>query len=419
MMRRSVPPTDTLVENVGVALSSLRAAPLRSALTILGVVIGVATVVTMATLVRGIQRNIISQIEVAGPTTFYVLKIWSSTPLNPDNLPRHVRVRPDLTAQEARRIAALPEVDYAALWGQILGRLEFGGARSPQVAIFGADDRFTEIQGGALVAGRWFTRQELTGGRAVVVINEQRARQLFGALDPLGQQVLVAGRPAEVVGLYAPPANIFTPPGSEVGAIVPFVMADRQFTIDRTQALWIPVKPRDGVSSDEAQAAVTIAIRELRGLRPRDPNTFDLVAQDQILSTFEQLTGAFFLVMIVLASVALLVGGIGVMAVMMVSVTDRTQEIGLRRAVGATRRDILVQFLIEAGTLTGIGGVLGIVVGLLGASLVSFALGLVPEVPTGIAVIAVVTSVGIGVVFGVVPARRASRLDPVEALRYE
>jgi putative ABC transport system permease protein len=419
MSTRRTAPTDTLVENIGVALTSLRAAPLRSSLTVLGVVIGVATVVTMATLVRGVQRNIISQIEVAGPTTFYVLKAWSSTPLNPDRLPRHIRVRPDLTTLEARRIAALPEVDYAGIWGQIVGRLEFGGERTPQVAIFGADERFTEIQGGELTAGRWFTRQELTGGRAVVVINEQRARQLFGVLDPVGKQVQVAGRPAEVVGLYLPPANIFTPPGSEVGAIVPFVMADRQYTIDRTQALWIPVKPRAGVSADDAQAAVAVALREMRGLRPGDGDTFDLVAQDQILSTFEQLTGAFFLVMIVLASVALLVGGIGVMAVMMVSVTDRTQEIGLRRAVGATRRDILVQFLIEAGTLTGIGGVLGILVGMGGAALMAWALGLVPEIPTGIAAIAVVTSVGIGVVFGVIPARRAAQLDPVDALRYE
>jgi putative ABC transport system permease protein len=164
---------------------------------------------------------------------------------------------------------------------------------------------------------------------------------------------------------------------------------------------------------------VTIALREMRGLRPRDENTFDLIAQDQILDTFNQLTGAFFLVMIVLASVALLVGGIGVMAVMMVSVTDRTQEIGLRRAMGATRRDILVQFLVEAGTLTGIGGVLGIVVGIVGASGVSLLLGLAPEIPINISAIAVVVSIVIGVVFGVIPARRASRLIPVDALRYE
>ena len=410
---------DTITENFGVALSSLRGSPLRSALTILGVVIGVATVVTMATLVRSVQNSILYQLEIAGPNTFYVMKVWSSTPMDPNNLPRHVRIRPDLQLDEVRRIRALPEIAYASLWGQIIGSLEYGGTRTPQVAIFGADDRFTEIQGGELVGGRWFTRQELTGGRAVVVLNANRARQLFGNIDPLGRTVQIAGRPAEVVGLYEPPANIFTPPGSEVGAIVPFIMADRQFRLDKTQALWIPVKPHEGVRMRDAQGAVTIALREMRGLRPRDENTFDLIAQDQILDTFNQLTGAFFLVMIVLASVALLVGGIGVMAVMMVSVTDRTQEIGLRRAMGATRRDILVQFLVEAGTLTGIGGVLGIVVGIIGASGVSLLLGLAPEIPINISAIAVVVSIAIGVVFGVIPARRASRLIPVDALRYE
>jgi putative ABC transport system permease protein len=411
--------TDTIAENFGVAISSLRASPLRSALTILGVVIGVATVVTMATIVRGVQNNIMYQLEIAGPNTFYVLKVWSSTPMNPDALPRYVRIRPDLTTAEARRIASLPEISYAAVWGQILGRLEYGGSRTPQVAIFGADDRFTEIQGGELTAGRWFTRQELVGGRAVVVVNANRARQLFGNINPLGRTIQVAGRPAEVVGLYQPPSNIFTPPGSEVGAIVPFIMADRQFRIDKSQALWIPVKPRDGVRMSDAQSAVTVALREMRGLRPVDRNSFDLVAQDQILDTFNQLTGAFFLVMIVLASVALLVGGIGVMAVMMVSVTDRTQEIGLRRAMGATRRDILVQFLVEAGTLTGIGGVLGMIVGIVAASGVSLLLGLTPEIPATISAIAVVVSIAIGIIFGVIPARRASRLIPVDALRYE
>jgi putative ABC transport system permease protein len=411
--------TDTIAENFGVAISSLRASPLRSALTILGVVIGVATVVTMATIVRGVQNNIMYQLEIAGPNTFYVLKVWSSTPMNPDALPRYVRIRPDLTTAEARRIASLPEISYAAVWGQILGRLEYGGSRTPQVAIFGADDRFTEIQGGELTAGRWFTRQELVGGRAVVVVNANRARQLFGNISPLGRTIQVAGRPAEVVGLYQPPSNIFTPPGSEVGAIVPFIMADRQYRIDKSQALWIPVKPRDGVRMSDAQSAVTVALREMRGLRPVDRNSFDLVAQDQILDTFNQLTGAFFLVMIVLASVALLVGGIGVMAVMMVSVTDRTQEIGLRRAMGATRRDILVQFLVEAGTLTGIGGVLGMIVGIVAASGVSLLLGLTPEIPAAISAIAVVVSIAIGIIFGVIPARRASRLIPVDALRYE
>jgi putative ABC transport system permease protein len=418
-MMRTLFRGDSVVENFGVALTAIRASKLRSGLTILGVVIGVSTVVTMATIVRGIQNNILYQLEIAGPTTFYVMKVWSTTPLNPDALPKHVRIRPDIKPAEAEAIATLPEIGYASIWSQIIGTIEFAGQRTSQTTIYGADEHFTQIMGGQLVAGRWFTRQELTGGRAVVVVNETRARQLFGHVNPLGREVRVAGRPAEIVGLYLPPANIFTPAGSETGAIVPYVMSDRQFRLDKTSGVFICVKPRDGVTVDAAQEAVTVALRELRHLRPRDGNTFDLITQDQILDTFNQLTGAFFIVMIVLASVALLVGGIGVMAVMMVSVTDRTHEIGLRRSCGATRRDILIQFLVEAGTLTGIGGVIGIAVGLVAAAGVTSLLGLVPEIPYRITGIAVAVSVGIGLVFGVVPARKAARLDPVDALRYE
>jgi putative ABC transport system permease protein len=410
---------DQYRENLGIAMETLRVAKLRSALTILGVVIGVATVMTMASLVEGLRAQIIRTVEVAGPTTFYVLKVYSSTPINPDNPPAYVRIRPDLRLEEADRIRRLPEIGYAALWGQTVGRLAYGGERTQPVAIFGADDGFTEVQGGELVEGRWFTRSELMSGSAVIVVQEALARRLFGRESVLGKTVQVGGRPAVVIGLYQPPENIFAPQGSETGAILPFRMLDAQYRIDRTNALWIPVKPRAGVTVEAAQEAVTIALREMRRLRPAQRNNFDLVTSDQILDIFNQLTGVFFVVMIVLASVALLVGGIGVMAIMMVSVTDRTREIGVRKALGATRGDILVQFLIEAATLTGIGGIIGIAVGFGAARLVGLALDLSATPPPGLTLIAVVVSVGIGVVFGVLPARRAARLDPVEALRYE
>src|SRR5687768_7985116 len=149
---------DQLRENLSTAFDALRTSKLRSALTILGVVIGVATVMSMAAIVRGIQRQIVRTIEIAGPTTFYVVKVYSQTPLNPDALPKWVRIRPDLSKREADRIAELPEVSYGAIWAQVLARLEYKGQRSQPTQVFGADDRFTEIQGGDLAAGRWFTR---------------------------------------------------------------------------------------------------------------------------------------------------------------------------------------------------------------------------------------------------------------------
>jgi putative ABC transport system permease protein len=410
---------DRVRENLAIALDALRSSKLRSFLTILGVVIGVSTVMAMAAIVSGIRSQIVRTIEVAGPTTFYVMKKYSETPLNPDNLPRDVRIRPDLTTEEAERIAGLPEIHYASLWAQVFGRLEYKGQRTQPMTIFGADDGFTEVQGGDLVSGRWFTRAELSSGAAVVVVQEDAARRLFGRESILGKTIRVSGRPATVIGLYQPPANIFAPAGSEVGAIIPYRMADRQYTIDRTNALWINVKPADGVSVAAAQAAVIVELRSMRKLRPGQINTFDLMTQDQILDIFNKLTSTFFVVMIVLSAVSLMVGGIGVMAIMMVSVTDRTREIGVRKALGATRRDIMLQFLIEAATLTGAGGVIGIVIGLAFGRLITLLMNIDAQTPLLLTAIAVAVSVSIGVVFGLLPARRAARLDPVDALRYE
>jgi putative ABC transport system permease protein len=369
--------------------------------------------------VQGVRDQIVNTIEVAGPTTFYVLKKFSQTPLNPDDLPKDVRIRPDLTEAEVERIRLLPEIGYVSLWAQTLARIEADGVRSQGVAVFGADDGFTQIQGGELVTGRWFTRAEILGGAPVVVLQTETARSLFGNEQMMGRTVRIGGRVLQVIGLWEEPGNIFAPPGQAVGAIVPYRFMDRAYTIDRTNALFMPIKPRAGVKVAEAQSAVEMVLREARHLRPGSGNTFDLVTQDQILDTFNSITDVFFLVMIVLSGVALLVGGIGVMAIMTVSVTSRTREIGVRKALGATKRDILLQFLVEASTLTGIGGAIGILVGLLLGRVASVALDVDAPVPITLTVIAVVVSVGIGILFGMIPAQRAARLDPIEALRYE
>ncbi|MBA3340505.1 MAG: ABC transporter permease [Gemmatimonadaceae bacterium] len=405
--------------NIAVALDTLRANKLRSGLTILGVVLGVSTVMMMAAIVQGIKEQIVSTIEIAGPTTFYVVKVFSQTPVNPDQLPKWIRVRPDLSDDEARRLEMLPEVAYSGIWGQAQGRLEYKGTRTQNLLIQGADNGFPEIQGGELVAGRWFTRGELVSGAAVAVLEEDAARKVFATENPIDKQVKLGGRPAQVVGLYQKAGNIFEPPGQAIGAIVPYLMLDHQFQLDKTNAVFIPVKPRKGITTAQAQEAVTIALREMRRLRPADRNNFDLITQDQILDTFNKISGVFFLVMIVLSSVGLMVGGIGVMAIMMVSVTNRTREIGVRKAVGATQREILLQFLVEAATLTGIGGMLGILVGLTLGRLVTTFMNIDAGIPVALTVVAVTVSVGIGIVFGMIPARRAARLDPIEALRHE
>jgi putative ABC transport system permease protein len=406
-----------LGENIRIALDTMRTSKMRSALTILGVVIGVATVMAMAAIVQGVRDQILHTLEIAGPTTFYVVK--TSTPTNPNQLPAAIRDRPDVAPREATAVATLPRIEYAAIWGQTMGRVEYRGIRTQQVAVFGADNGFPEVQGGDLLAGRWFTRAELAGGAGVAVLDQDVARRLFGREDPLDKVVRVGGWPARVIGVYEQPANIFSPPGQATGAILPYAMLDHDFQFDRTNALWIVVKPRPGVTVEQAQEDVLTVLRRLRHLRPSQPNSFDLMTQDQILDTFNKITGVFFLVMIVLSAVALMVGGIGVMAIMMVSVTDRTREIGVRKALGATHRDIMLQFLTEAATLTGIGGAIGIVLGLGMGRLATMMMNIEATTPVRYTLIAVAVSVSIGLVFGLLPANRAAKMDPVEALRYE
>jgi putative ABC transport system permease protein len=266
---------------------------LRSSLTVLGIVIGVATVMAMASIVQGIRGQIFNSLEVVGPTTFRIVRFFSSTPLNPDALPREVRIRPVLHADEAEAIADLPEIGYAAIWLAVLERLEYEGVRSQVTVVYGADDRFMEILGGGIISGRTFTPTEVRAGTPVVIIEEEAAANVFGRIDPIGRTMRVGGRALRVVGVYRKPENIFQPPGQEISAILPFRTAERSFRYDETNSLIILVKPYADVTVARAMDAVTVQLRRMRGLRPADPNTFDLITSDQILSIFNRLTGVF------------------------------------------------------------------------------------------------------------------------------
>src|SRR6267154_2095519 len=285
----------SLHEGWRIALEQLQANKLRSALTVLGVVIGIATVMSMASIVAG-----------------------------------------------------FPEIHYAAIWTQLFERFEYGGNHTRILGVFGADDRFMEILGGGIAAGRSFTAAELRGGDPIAIVEQRTVDRLFGAINPLGRVVRIGGHPFKILGVWQRPTNIFEVPGTpEIAAIMPFEAARRNFIIDEWNGLIILVKPKPEVSVNRAMEAAILTLRRTRGLRVGEPNTFDLLTSDQVLSIFDSLTFAFFFVMLVLSSIALMVGGIGVMAIMMVSVTGRTREIGLRKAMGATRRDVLWQFLVE------------------------------------------------------------------------
>jgi len=406
-------------EGVRLALDSLQANKLRSFLTILGVVIGVATVMAMASIVQGIRTQIFNTLNAAVPNSFYIFRYFSQTPLNPDHLPYEVRIRPIVNEEDAAAVARTPAIRHAALWCRFFGRMDYLGVRSQPIQVFGADDHFMEIQGGTLARGRFFTPAEMRSGDYVIVLESELAGKLFGRLDPLERQVRIGTRSLRVIGLWQRPENIFRPPGVSEGGVIPYRAAKQGFPFSDTNDLFIVAMGDPGLPIAQVKDQATIAMRRSRGLRPGMPNTFDMLTQDQILEIMNKLTGAFFLVMVALSGVGLMVGGIGVMAIMMVSVTNRTREIGTRKALGATRREILWQFLVEAATLTLIGGLIGILFGLVAGEGLKAVLQLQSGVPVWSAVLATLVSIGIGLVFGLYPANRAARMDPVEALRYE
>ncbi|MBA2291265.1 MAG: ABC transporter permease [Gemmatimonadales bacterium] len=406
-------------EGIVLAFDTMRVSKLRSALTILGVIIGVTTVMVMASLVNGIQTQIVNAVENAAPQTFYVMRFMSTIPLNPDRLPPEVKARKVLDESDAEALRSADQIRYAGLWIQTFGRMEREAISSQNLTLFAADNSFLDIRGGTLVRGRFFSKGELAAGTPVAVIEQTLADLLFGRNDPIGEVVRMSGRSFTVIGVYVKPDNIFQPPGTEEGAVVPYRAGKSRFRYDETQGLFIAVLGQRDMPISLATDAATVTLRRARGLRPGQPNSFDVITQDQVLDTMESLTSAFFLVMIALSSVALLVGGIGVMAIMMVSVTDRTHEIGIRKALGATKNEILWQFLVEAATLTGTGGALGIVSGLAIGGLLKLIIGLDAGPPIWSAVVAAGASVTIGLVFGMIPAMRAARMDPVEALRWE
>jgi putative ABC transport system permease protein len=406
-----------VLEGVSIALDAMRSNKLRSALTILGVLIGVSTVMTMAALIQGINDDITSQIENAGPTTFYVVWWWNGG-LQVGRPPAEIRQRPFIGKHEADALERLPEIRYAAMYGITNQRVAYRGDQTRAINIYGGSRHGVEIDGGIITLGRSFTPDEERLGSPVVVLYEAVADRLFGGEIPLGKVVRIGTRGYRVIGVYRKPDNLFASDGQNETAVIPFESLRHNFMFPEEQNS-IVVKPEDGVSIYRAQDAVTRELRRIRGLRLSEPSSFDLVTQAQVLDTWNKLTSVFFLVMLVLAGVSLMVGGIGVTAIMMVSVTERTKEIGIRKALGARRVDILWQFLVEAATLTLLGGVAGLILGGGAATLVSRLTPIPAVVPLWSVVAAVGASMMVGIVFGVFPANRAARLDPVEALRYE
>jgi putative ABC transport system permease protein len=402
-------------EGVTLALEAVRANKTRAFLTILGIAIGVMVVIAMASTITGIQNSVSEVVSRAGPKSFYVMRYFRNG-IQFNNQNATWRRRPRMSRDEAEMIRRLPGIGDVNVTEGGSSSVSYRSTNLSSVGITGMDVSWLRVGGGTLLEGRNFTPVEDASASFVVVLNDKAAELLVAGVDPIGKVIRVFGLPFTIVGLYQDPSGLFSQ--SSPKFVIPHATFVKTADFERG-FMQIVVFPRDDVSQPEAMDEVTTALRIRRGLKPGDDNNFDLIAGDKFLETFNNMTRGFFLVMLALSSVGLMVGGVGVVAIMMISVTERTREIGVRMAVGATRGEILFQFLVEAATLTVLGGVAGMVLGGLIAFLVNHYTPIPAAIPLWSVAAAITASAITGIFFGLYPANKAARLDPVEALRYE
>lgn len=409
-------------EGMLMALESLRANKVRAALTISGVAIGVFVVVAMGATVHGIRQSFQSDMDAFGTNSFQVRRRNPGfTNCNPtQDCPD--RRNPGVSLAEWRTVQQLPEVQTAMAWLSGGGTVTY---RDRIVKDVGYDAQSTEwirTDQADVYPGRTFTESEHDAAATVALVNAKLATDLFGDSDPIGKELDLAGTRFTVIGVYHTKAGFLKSlegRGPDTPRMVlPMMTAWRRLDVWR-RSMFMMVKPAPTATRDDAMDAVTATLRGMRGLRPSQTNTFFLVGQDKMMETFNSLFGAIFMVGIGLSAVGLLVGGVGVVAIMMISVTERTREIGVRKALGATRGTILWQFLVEAATLTTLGALIGLVLGGLLAWVIRANSSIPASIPLSAIVASLLGAALTGVVFGMLPATRASKLDPVEALRHE
>jgi putative ABC transport system permease protein len=413
-------------ENLLVALDTLRSHKVRSSLTILGIVIGVTSVISVAAIIDGLNGYLSAKVDAFGSRTYWISRI----PLGPHfgRMPERIRVRKYITHADAQFLREhVPSIDYVTIFGTRAqffnpndsNDITYGSHTVERIILRGAEPEYIDaIPLFVMAQGRFVSRFDEEHVRPVVCLGDEIANSLFGTIDPVGKMVKMNGRHYEVIGVFEQASGMFGGPGVDQFAIIPFSLFRKQYPESKEHI--IAFSYRKDADPRRALDEANDAMRRSRQVKVNQEADFEITAPDFISNLWNQLTGALVLLTSIISSVGLLVGGIGVMNIMLISVTERTAEIGVRKAIGARKSDIRVQFLLEAIVLTGAGGIIGIII----AGAIAFLIrALMPSIPAAVSplwvTLGVAISVGVGLFFGYYPANRAANLDPIICLRYE
>jgi putative ABC transport system permease protein len=410
--------TAVILAGIGLALAAIRGHKMRSFLTVLGVIIGTGAIIGVGSILTGFDGAVTNAIKSFGTDTVIVLK-WQAG-IHFGNRSREERMRKPLTYEQAMairdRCRSVRSVSPYLFPGRGIHKVHYKGNDVLQINLGGTDEKYAQGGQAEMLKGRFFTEFENVHRVPVAVIGEDIHKSLFSGEEAIGKELQVDGHSYQVVGVMSRPANSF--PGQQDNRVLlPYHTMRKLEPSAVEHMIVVAAKPGELLQAIDEVRGV---LRQERRLKYNEPDNFGLNTAEQMIEDFRQVTGVTALVMVVLSSIGLLVGGIGVMNIMLVSVTERTKEIGVRKAIGARRIDIVVQFLTEAVVLTFSGGLLGMGLGWAISKAAALAFPSLPtSVPLWAAALGIVVSVGVGLFFGLWPATKAARLDPVEALRYE
>jgi putative ABC transport system permease protein len=412
-------------ENIRFAGTALASHKLRSGLTILGIVIGVTTVIAMVSIIEGFNNNVVNNFQAFGATLVQFQKY--DPQFGPGSRDESQRLRKNLTYEDAQALKELcpsikavsPERYWWSGGDQGAPDLMYNGKTGTPDTVVGVNQDYPIANNHFIGEGRFITDADIRRSAAAVVIGHSVAESLFPHSDPINKVITFSGRKYLVIGVMEKQGSTMFE-STDTHVFMPITTFDNHYPwIKREVGVNIATIPKKPEWVDRITEEGTAVLRTRRHVAFNKPNDFGIMTPDKLIGNFKQITGGITLAMIFISSIALLVGGVGVMNIMLVSVTERTREIGIRKAIGAVRRDIVQQFLTEAMTLSGIGGLIGVAVGLAIAAVVRAVSPLPTTTPLWSIIVGLFVSISIGLFFGIYPAYKAAKLDPVDALRYE